>query len=237
MASGAEVKSLDPSVEGRWVYTIQGFMQSTNPFTWIYDAEKTLEVGWAFEDPKNPGQSAEYKKYDHFNLLSFPVTNLLPFAPPPPGVTPPTVQPNGPGGLIGTNPPISGFFPYAESGCIDLKDDGTLKGKIWFTTAGCSSFSTPIAVTGRFRFNNGTLNVNVPPLSPPPVAGMSFAFDPFGATGTHFNWDYAFVMVSNNEAQIITTGRYPRPATASGTMKRADWDSIVPVRPRTERRK
>jgi hypothetical protein len=85
-------------------------------------------------------------------------------------------------------------------------------------------------VKGRFKFNpNNVLPEFDVPGAVPPVGGMSFVFDIDSAPpkpATHFNWDYSFIMVSNDEAQIITAGRYPRPVTASGTMKRVDWDSI-----------
>ena len=224
--------ALDPVLDGRWAYTIQGLMQWMNPEKLTYEPRGALEVGLAFEGV--PG-AAEYQKLPGFTPIPLTAINLEPFWPillveqrlkvksapalrtrryQPhylPGQGPPdTGAPPSPPSL----PPISGYLPFAESGRIDFSPDGTLEGSIWFTVAGL--FIHPVSVTGRFKVNPVLTDV-------PPVGVISFVFD---NPPTHFNWDYSFIMVSNDEAQLITAGRLPRPATGSGTMKRCSGTDL-----------
>ncbi len=210
-------------------------MQFTNPLKWSVDPQSTLEVGWALKG--DPTHGGKYQSLKAFSPIPLSVFNRPPFAdpdPPPPAAPAPprpapAIIPKITGDGNQTNPPISGYLPYAESGHIDFSPaDGSLTGRLWFTIAGGSSFSKPFHVYGRFKFNlDDTDNYSVGAEIARPIGMMSFLFVSIDGFDTSpFVWDYSFIMVSNDEAQLITAGRLPRPATASGTMRRADWQSI-----------
>jgi hypothetical protein len=218
---------------GRWVYSIQGLMQFTNPTKWGVDPQSTLEYGWAIKDDANYG-SAQHATLGGFSPIPLAVFTRPPFAdmpdPPPNQMLPAPRQSPDPlsipliaGYGAQTVPPISGYLPYTECGYIEFADDGTLVGQLFFTVAGASpNFPNSYHVSGRFKFNDKYHRADGRVW---PIGAMSFVFVGEGEPNK-FVWDYSVIMTSSDEAQIMTIGRLARPATAAGTMKRADWEAL-----------
>jgi hypothetical protein len=208
------------TLSGYWAYTLQGLLYWVNPFNLSADVGATLEVGVVLKGQKPPDGDL-YKKYEHFAYVPLGVTSMQPFVPPPP---------DAPGSIYwedygesyapnfdDTSPTIKrrpkmvqeAYLPFVESGHMRFHREGTITGKLRLTIAGVPT--APLVLAGRYRFS-------------PPDAGDIFY--PEGQISLLFPalhgfvWDYSFIMVSNDEMQIITLGRNKRPATASGTMKR-----------------
>jgi hypothetical protein len=66
-------------LEGRWVYTIQGLMQWTNPDNLTVDPSNKLEWGWAFRDDPNHKDLHVKTEFDFTPIPLTVVPGLYPY--------------------------------------------------------------------------------------------------------------------------------------------------------------
>src|SRR6266496_452813 len=129
------------NLTGHWAYTVQGLMQYLNPFKLTPEKPKRLEVGLALKNDLR--FKDQYNFYDNFSAIPLSVLNLKPFDPPRDTFPYFSFSRNFPWITFSSYPPASGYMPFAESGHMRFSSDGTITGKLWFTLAGFTTYSSP----------------------------------------------------------------------------------------------
>jgi len=135
---------------------------------------------------------------------------------------------------------IGGYCPYAESGHMRFNQrESSVRAVFWTTIRGYSSFrfvdkdhhARPVHGQFLFAENDPFGDPAGAPISPSGIITLAFDLPTAGTTFQppgrivkklqhRFVWDYAFVMVSDEEILLETAGRIPRPVTATGVMRR-----------------
>ena len=99
-----------------------------------------------------------------------------------------------------------GIYPYAEIGVLTFQKDGLVDGSLRVNTSGFTAGGQAGSVSGGYHFDDAT--------------GISGAISlQFHDLNNHV-WDYFFVRLSPSEFSVMTGDRLPRPAVATGTLRR-----------------
>jgi hypothetical protein len=210
--------------DGLFAFTLQGFMHAQNIETQIYiPAQRSFSGGGDPDEPTSAGGNAVLTRTSVKLNRRFDLPVLSAFYPkeyPPPPTPPPPRPPSNPRGP-GTPcySPNVGYYPYVETGVILFVSDLTVSGWIRVNTAGLPSQETFGRFVGSYRLD---------PLDQPMVSGSQLVA---GLLTIHFDapkphvWDYSIIALSLDEIQMATSGRIPRPAVASGAMRRIASDA------------
>jgi hypothetical protein len=106
-----------------------------------------------------------------------------------------------------TYTPTIGLYPAAVIGMLTFEGKGIVSGALRGNSAGvCSVEAGP--VTGGYQFDDISNTTG--------VISLQFVNPPFDK----FIWDYFFVWLSIDELLIMTGNQVPRPAVATGTLRR-----------------
>jgi len=214
------------SLFGLFAYTIQGFMHAQNIDNQNYivvqhDRNNNAvplqpnQGGATLDDPnkEDPGRSRTAFEMPVF--AAFYSSHYPPAPTPPPTGPEPNPSPVGP-----FYTPTVGYYPFSETGLLNfityrslaadgsVQSHGVLRGSCRVNTGGYPGLRAA-PVHGNFKFDEfifGTL----------PTGIITIQFD----NRPDHVWDYAFVQVSNDEILLESHARVPRPAVATGTMKR-----------------
>ena len=191
------------SVDGWWAYSMQGVMRAENPLGKSEDPTQHFPAATGFT----------------VNLASY--APLLPVVPPGMPPQPPSVALNPPPmipELTGWRPvdfvnPYSsgsqaGYYPFSEIGYLLFGPSPTIAHAVsgWFRiNVGGYDSNDNIAVKGAYLLDANTVTgVFTVQLTPLPQA----------------IWDYHFVIVDKDNILVHAAGRLPRPAVASGKLRR-----------------
>ncbi|MGH7469745.1 MAG: hypothetical protein ACRENP_17485 [Longimicrobiales bacterium] len=153
------------------------------------------------------------KIYEYPAIAAFyPTEYPLPY--PKPKEPPTPAQPVS--GVPQTAPPLTptvGYFPLVESGIMTFEKfssgvDGAFRGNYaGYPSPAYVEFTGQIAYGGLTGIVTGVISLRF--------------------SGNHI-WDYGFIKVSKDEVTLMTLSRVPRPAIASGTMKRIKGHPTLP---------
>jgi hypothetical protein len=231
-------------LEGLFAYSIQGLMHAQSLDDQHYDLNNKrivvnrgggeLRTDAANPNPGRPRPAAnqpvpELPILTAFLSLNYPSAQFSnqpdqpPIVPPTPKIPPPLPPPPGyfPIQNAPAYTPNTGYYPWSETGFMEfeLSDSigglvvsGLVKGRTRVNTGGFGGLMQGAPFTGRYQWDQlvGFANESLP------TGIITIQFDALLAAV----WDYAFVQISADEYIISASGRVPRPAVGTGSMRR-----------------